>query len=401
MNEKQINEALHLTDLVAGYLSGKLNAEDADKLSKWVDRSPENRRVFEQLISTDRLEATHAAFLTFDTAGALQKVKLKKLRRGEMRVRSIRSRSGILKYAAAALIIFSIGAYFFINKRQSQRQNVQIVQNDLLPGSNKAILTLSSGEKISLTDARAGIVASDANLLVKKNANGSINYERNTVAAESRVPAYQTISTPRGGQWPQIELSDGTSVTLDAGSSITYPVAFTGKERKVAITGQVYFSVKHNAAMPFRVTVKGQTIEDIGTEFNINAFDDEPAIRTTLIEGSISITKNKDHLVLVPGQQAVNKLNDEPIRLKRANIADVIAWKNGLFHFDHADLKTVMRQIGRWYDVEVVYEGNIPKTNITGEVYRSMKASQVFEVLNNLKVSFRIDGKKIIVTDKN
>ncbi|MDB5158825.1 MAG: fec operon regulator FecR [Mucilaginibacter sp.] len=402
MDEKQIKEALRIIDLVARYLNAQLSSDEAVKLNEWINRNPENRRVFEQLINENRLESTHAAFHAFDTPAALQKVKFRKLELRAIKVQSIWSRPGILKYAAAALLILSIGAYFFINKRLAQSQNVQIVKNDLSPGSNKAILTLSNGKKISLTDAKPGIIASDANLVVKKNTNGSINYENNTVASEYRdEPAYQTITTPRGGQWPQIELPDGTKVTLDAGSSITYPVVFSGSERRVAVTGQVYFSVKHNAAQPFRVTVKDQIIEDIGTEFNINAFDDETAVRTTLIEGSVSVSKNKEHVVLTPGQQAVDRVGNEQIRLKEANLAEVIAWKNGLFHFDHADLKTVMRQVSRWYDVQVFYEGQIPKTDITGEVYRSMKASQVFEVLNNLKVNFRIDGKKIIVTDKN
>jgi len=401
MDEKQIKEALHIADLVARHLNVQLTPDEVDELTEWINRSSENSRVFEELINQERLEASHAAFTAFDTTAALEKVKLKKRELGATKVRTIWSRSSLFKYAAAVLLISSIGAYFFINKRTNQSYNSQLAQNDLLPGANKAILTLSTGKKISLTDAKAGIVASDANVIVKKNTNGSINYETNAVADKDIKSAYQTITTPRGGEWPQIELPDGTKVKLDAGSSITYPVTFSGNERKVAITGQVYFSVKHDDDKPFKVTAKGQVIEDIGTEFNINAFDDETAVRTTLIEGSISITKNKDRVILVPGQQAVNKANEEHIRLKQANLAEVIAWKNGLFNFDHADLKTVMRQISRWYDVEVVYEGNIPKTNITGEVYRSMKASQVFEVLNNLKVNFRIEGKKIIVTDKN
>lgn len=302
--------------------------------------------------------------------------------------------------AASILVILSAGGYFLLNKQKPQATQNQVAQNDLLPGNNKAILTLSNGKQINLTDAKAGIVAKDANVIVKKKENGSISYVSIPAGAANQPPAYQTITTPRGGQWPAIELPDGSKAMLDAGSSITYPVAFNGGQRKVAITGQVYFEVKHNTTSPFIVTVRGETIEDIGTHFNVSAYEDEPALKTTLIEGSVRVSKNRNSTILKPGQQAVNIPGSDKITVKNADLPEVTAWKNGLFHFTHADVKTVMRQIARWYDVEVVYEGNIPKTDITGEVYRNMKASQVFEVLNNLKVSFRIEGRKIIVTDK-
>jgi transmembrane sensor len=315
-------------------------------------------------------------------------------KRNRPAVRSIGLNIGI---AATILLFLSFGSYLLFHKAPIQ----QVAKNqthDIAPGGNKAILTLANGEKISLTDSKNGKLAAQGAVIINKTKDGQLVYNSGSTA-NPQTPSYNVVETPRGGQY-HITLADGTRVWLNAASSLKYPAFFTGNERKVELTGEAYFEVVHNSKLPFRVVTSGQTVEDIGTYFNISAYNDEPAVSTTLLEGSVKVIKGQAAATLQPGQQAVTNQGGDNIDIKNADVGTVMAWKNGLFHFDHATLQSAMRQIARWYDVDVVYEGAIPKTVINGEAYRSMKASQVFEVLNYLKVKFRIEGKKIIVTNK-
>jgi ferric-dicitrate binding protein FerR (iron transport regulator) len=230
---------------------------------------------------------------------------------------------------------------------------------------------------------------------INKTGDGKIVYQEDQTK-ESLVE-YNTITTPRGGKY-ELTLADGTTVTLDAASSIRYPVAFTGRERRVEITGQVYFEVAHNQSKPFRVQASDQTVEVLGTHFNINAYPDEADLRTTLLEGSVRITKAQASAILKPGEQAITSDQSTLIRVRDADTEAAVAWKEGHFHFSHADIPTVMRQLARWYDVEVAYVGSIPKRSFSGNINRNTKASVALEILSVSNVHFKIEGKKIIVT---
>lgn len=292
--------------------------------------------------------------------------------------------------AASILLMLAAGSYIVWHK-QPVRQTAYY-KNDIAPGGNKAILTLAGGQRISLTDAKNGNIAQQAGIQVTKTA-GQLIYIAAAKENKATEMVYNTVETPRGGQY-SLKLADGTIAVLDAASSIKYPVAFSGNERKVEITGQVYFEVVHNAAKPFRVSVKGETIEDIGTHFNVNAYDDEPVIKTTLIEGSVSVAQANQKVILKPGQQA--DLSNNNLTVTDADTEAAIAWKNNLF--TGSDIKSVMRQFARWYDVEVDYEGKLPDTRFGGEISRKVKASEVFEALKRYHLSFKIEGKKVIVT---
>jgi ferric-dicitrate binding protein FerR (iron transport regulator) len=214
--------------------------------------------------------------------------------------------------------------------------------------------------------------------------------------------AYNTIATPRGGQY-QLVLADGSKVWLNASSGLRYPTAFTGKERRVELTGEGYFEVAKNASMPFHVQVNQMDVEVLGTHFNINAYDDESAVKTTLLEGSVKVVKREtanvkeNPIVLQPGQQAEMKPHS-PLAINHSpNIEEVMAWKNGLFQFKAAGIETVLRQAARWYDVEFVYKGNIPE-KFSGQISRSANAEQLLKILELTgKVKFEINGKTIIV----
>jgi transmembrane sensor len=296
--------------------------------------------------------------------------------------------------AACLLIGLSVGGYFYLHKTPNQ-ENTQFAKNDIKPGHNQATLTLANGQKIILTKGLSGQLAVQNKTVISASQN-TITYN----AAQSGDQfSYNTLTTARGEQSPYpLVLADGTKVWLNAESSIIFPTAFNGKERLVKITGEAYFEVVHNAAQPFKIAVNGQTVEDIGTAFNINSYPDETVMKTTVLEGSVKVSKATAFAILKQGQQAVSQPDNNLIKVKDADLDGTMAWKNGFSHFDRADIKTVMRTLARWYDVEVVYEGDIPKREFSGDIPLNLKASQALKVLELLKIDFKIAGKKIIVT---
>lgn len=300
------------------------------------------------------------------------------------------------RIAAAAVVLFilAVGTFFLFLKTNQSEQMVQVKSKDILPGGNKAVLTLANGKKIILTNAANGNLAKQGNTSITKTKEGEVSYQ-NSAASPGNAAVYNTMSTPRGGTYHLI-LSDGTVAILNAASSITYPTSFSGAEREVTTTGEVYFEVAHNPACPFRVISRGQTVEVLGTHFNVNAYHEELAVRTTLLEGSVKVTNTKHQTIfLQPGEQAED--TRDLTLVKNADIEEAIAWKNGFFHFNNADIPTVMRQLARWYDVAVEYEGTDTGRRFTGDIHRDMNASKALEVLSYLKIQFRIEGKKIIV----
>lgn len=295
--------------------------------------------------------------------------------------------------AASILLVLSAGSYFILHQKKSPQRTAQIQKQDVLPGHEQATLTLANGQKIVLNKGLSGKLAQQGNTSIQVNNSNALTY---LSKGANPAASYNTMSTMKGEESPYpLILADGTKVWLNAESSITFPTAFNGKERIVKITGEAYFEVVHNAAQPFKVSVKGQTIEDIGTHFNINAYDDEPETKTTLMEGSVKVSNGNKNVLLLPGQETVFKNSN--FQVTNANIDQVIAWHKGLFEFDNADLETVMRQLSRWYNIDVAYEGKIPAKVCNGKVYRNLNLSQVLEVLQYAKVHFRIEGRKIIV----
>jgi len=302
------------------------------------------------------------------------------------------------RIAAAASIILavSVGSFLLLHKPQAQQQVVKTTVAPIKPGGNKAILTLGNGQQVILTGAQNGTIATQGNITINKTADGRIAYHAGQAAGPAAELQYNTMSTPRGGRYEAV-LADGTHFILDAGSSIRYPVAFTGKDRMVEITGQVYFDVKHDAARPFSVKVKGQVIEDIGTSFNINAYDDEPVIRTTLVEGIIRVTRNSEQANLKPGQQAVTRNGNNNITINQVNTADVIAWKNGQTSFRGESIEEIMRQVARWYDVDIAYEGTPAARHFNGGIARDAELSDLLKILEFNNIHFKVEGRKIIV----
>jgi ferric-dicitrate binding protein FerR (iron transport regulator) len=256
-------------------------------------------------------------------------------------------------------------------------------------------LTLAGGRKIVLNDAATGEIARQSGITITKTDDGQIVY---SVAAEDGQILQNTISTPRGGQY-RVILPDGTNVLLNAASSLVYPTAFKGVERLVQLNGEAYFEVAKNKNMPFRVKSGGQTVEVLGTHFNINAYEDENSIKTTLVEGAVKVSSSIGSSLIVPGQQAVlSREGNGAIFRRNVNIDKEIAWKDGMFSFENDDVKSVMRSIARWYNVDVSYKGDLSDIVFSGEIFRTAKLSEVFEILKLNNVQLDVQGKTIIVS---
>ncbi|MDB5199217.1 MAG: anti-FecI sigma factor, FecR [Chitinophagaceae bacterium] len=296
--------------------------------------------------------------------------------------------------AAVVVLLLSIGSYFYFNnkkEKQIAKTETQKNKNDVAaPQSNKAVLTLSDGSTIVLDSAANGTLTQQGNVKVVKTVDGQIVYKGD--ATEVR---YNTLTVPKGSKPVQLQLADGSNVWLNVASSITYPTAFTGNERKVQITGEGYFEVAHNASMPFVVEKNDVSVQVLGTHFNVNSYDDENEIKITLLEGSVKVSKGNKTSLIKPGQQA--QVASE-IKIVSADVDEVIGWKNGLFSFSNADLQAVLRQLSRWYDVEISYRGTIPKRVFKGEIQRDLNLSETLNILEKNNVHFTIEGKKIVVT---
>ena len=306
--------------------------------------------------------------------------------------------------AAAAVIFFiSITAFYFQhqnnNRVSAQTQGAVEQIKDIPPGINNAVLTLDNGTTIVLDSAADGTLVQQGGIKVLK-INGQIAYDKAANANPQAAPTYNTITTARGNQY-QVILADGSKIWLNAASSIRFPSYFTGNERKVEITGEAYFEVAKDAAKPFRVEFSNQSgekgeIEVLGTHFNVNAYPEEEDIKTTLLEGSVKIKRGSNVLMLAPGQQA--KVTSADIMLKNdVVLSQVVAWKDGFFVFNNSDIKIIMRQVARWYDVEVEFEGKIPSEGFTGKVSRNVPLSKFIKVLELNDVNVKTEGRKIII----
>lgn len=305
--------------------------------------------------------------------------------------------SGLLRYTAAAavfLIVLIAGILTYRNITVHPSDSIAAGHQDIAPGGDKATLTLADGSVLSLNDIKSGSVAEQAGIIITKTGDGQVRYELKTAAEESALhkPAYNTISTPRGGQF-QVVLPDGTHVWLNSASSLRYPVYFDGKERRVELTGEGYFEVAKNKKMPFKVSTGNQVVTVLGTRFNINSYKEGASIKTTLLEGSVKINttaeNNTQAVFLSPGQQAqVNKDND--VQVVQVNPANATAWKNGLFQFEDTNIRDVMQEFSRWYDVDFEFEGDGSDINLKGHVYRNVNAVEALEILSYFNLKYRI-----------
>jgi ferric-dicitrate binding protein FerR (iron transport regulator) len=295
--------------------------------------------------------------------------------------------------AASVLLLLLAGSFVWVRQVKQQQIAAQFVE-DAQPGKQGAVLTLADGKQVTLDSLGNGTIATQSGTrLLLNNGRLSYNNDKNDVSV-----SYNTLSTARGRQF-QLVLPDGSKVWLNAASSVRYPVAFSGTERTVEISGEAYFEIAADASMPFRVKInETTTVEVLGTRFNINAYREEKGIHTTLSEGAVRVKMGNLSAVLAPGQQAIIQSDIQVIR--NANIDQALAWKEGLFNFQDMPFDEVMRQLSRWYDIDVVYENGIPDIKFEGELGRDVSLSKILFFLSKVDVHYRIEDRKKLVISK-
>ena len=377
-------------ELAAKWLNKTLTPEEEQEFSSWYNKDQDEPVEIPSDFVTDETTHQDRLFAKIQTG----------IRDSESPPRKIHT---IRKWSIAASIVFVLfisGRYLLQNTdTKSKPPTAQIsgvTKHDIKPGGNKAVLTLADGSQIILDDASNGIVATQAKAVLNKTRNGQLVYDLSGLKVSSGkedTHAYNTISTPRGGEY-QVILPDGTRVWLNAASSLRFPVVF-GKERNVKLMGEAYFEVAKDIDKPFTVSVGDIRVKVLGTHFNVMAYADEETITTTLLEGKVKVSGKSRDYELEPGQQAAAGISG--INVSAADIEQTVAWKNGYFKFERANIEAIMRQVSRWYDVDISYEGAISRDEFVGKIARSADISQVLRVLELSKVHFRIDGKRIIV----
>lgn len=308
---------------------------------------------------------------------------------------------GRIAVAAAIVLILGVGGYLlFFQGGRKTREIVNVATSDVkAPGTNRAMITLANGSTVYLDSAGNGQLALQGNIQLVKLGDGQIAYEALANTSANEELAYNTLSNPRGSKVIDMVLSDGSHVWLNAGSSLTYPVVFAGKERQVTVTGEAYFEIAHNSKKPFKVSKGAVTVEVLGTRFNVNAYDDEADIKVTLLEGSVKVTSDQGTLTIKPDQQAI-VTNSGVLLNGNVEMEAVMAWKEGRFVFSGDNIYAVMRQLSRWYDVEVSYSGSIPAEEFVGVISRDRNEniSSVLSVLEMTKtVRFNVNGRNVTV----
>ncbi|WP_353182768.1 FecR domain-containing protein [Parapedobacter lycopersici] len=299
--------------------------------------------------------------------------------------------------AAALLLVIGISGYLWLNSNAQRLPAISGVRPSY-PTENphrgdQAVLTLSNGESIILDSVETGVLVKTGNIEVSKTADGQLIYAVSRGGINENPAGLNTITTPIGGQY-QLMLPDGSKVWLNTASSLKFPNIFRGERREVELIGEAYFQVKKNAEMPFIVKSKRGEIEVLGTGFNVMAYEEEPQMKTTLIEGSVKV-KGRETMVLKPGEQAIS--NGQKTRIVRVDVNEATAWKSNMFQFNDTPVESVMREASRWYNVDVIYNGKIPARSFTGKISREVRIDEFLEMLSYLGVRFKVEGKRVIV----
>jgi len=387
--------------LIAGYLRGELTTSEQKELDDWINEKKANKLFFEESTNEKLMAEELRHFNKKDRTSILNSTLQNIDPASKGRLRQMK------RYLVAACLVVIAGTAIYqftrgSNKKEVAEKNINDqYKNDVVPGTDKAILTLADGATIQLDNSGTKKIANENGTVVNQQGAQLVYDAGQSSSVNKSTVIYNTLSTPRGGQY-RLVLPDGSRVWLNAVSSIRFPTRFIGKERNVEITGEAYFEVAPDPAKPFKVKINtpsgdGGEVEVLGTHFNVNAYADEATINTTLLEGKVKVSKNSRTLLLKPGQQAQLNKQQQLQLVEHADMDAAVAWKNGLFSFNGSGIKTVMQQIARWYDVEIVYAGDVKEIFFV-KMSRNTNVSNVFKILETTgAVRFDIDGKKITV----
>jgi len=369
-------EETKFRELIGRYNAGKCSPEEVAWLESWYLKLNDSERI---LLNDDDLKKDKPLMWAEVVKQTKPTVKLKYWKIS----------------AAAAAVFLLIGTWFFLPERISEQQNTALLaKNDVAPGKEDATLTLADGRKILLSDALNGVLAVEAGVKITKSADGQLNYE--LLSGDKTVVGLNTLSTTNGQSY-RIRLPDGSFVHLNAASTLSYSSQLVDNgKRNVKLSGEAYFEVAKNQQFPFVVQTNQQQIEVLGTHFNINAYADDGAVRTTLEEGAVKVRSGNTVLDIAPGEQAVSKNGN--LSVTAANLEEVLAWKNGYFRFNEEKLSNVMAKLARWYNIEVVYTSKTNDETFTGTLSRDKNISQALNILEKTNgVKFKIEGRRITV----
>lgn len=381
--------------LLEQYASDLSSPEEIQELFEWIKKSDDDSLLKEKislLWSQHQNDETPAVDWTH--------IYSKVINAPEAKVRKIWPSIAVAIMMAG--VIFAVGFLLTLNKNSDSdlKQNELLVHDVKAPATNRAMITLGDGSVVYLDSTSNGQVAVQGNVTILKQPDGQIGYQSSSDENGILTNQLNTLFNPKGSKVIEMTLSDGSHVWLNSGSSITYPVQFNEKERKVTLNGEAYFEIAKDASKPFTVSKDKMQVHVLGTHFNVNAYDDEDIIKVTLLEGSIKILDQGINEILKPGQQANISNNAKPFITNAVNLEAVMAWKNGRFIFDRENIQSIMRQLARWYDLNVDYEGNVTTEKFVGVFSRS-RYQNISEILSMFEktriISFSINGKNITV----
>lgn len=381
--------------LLEQYFNHAATVEEERELATW-SLADENRQELELLLK-DLWEQTKAGEEM--GTGIAKDIFLKIIGKNRAKVPIVHWKR--LVAAASIIAIIGIGVYFYtsLSKNNSAPAITTVTSKDIpAPAANRAIITLADGSRVYLDSVGDGQLAQQGNIKLMKLSNGQIAYQ--TASGEMvKEIQFNTLTNPKGSKVINMALADGSRVWLNAGSSVTYPVVFVGNERKVELKGEGYFEVAKDPSKKFIVSANSTTTEVLGTHFNINAYEDEEAMRVTLLEGSVIVSnpRYKNKVTLRPGQQAALDKTDADIKLSRADLDQVLAWKTGFFTFNDLSFDEVMKKIERWYDIKVVYARTIPNINLEGDLSKNTSLNGALEALRFQGVDLKLEGRTVTV----
>lgn len=407
-----------ITDLVYKHLCNDLTPNEKIELDNWIDLSEENRIFFDQVSEPARvlktLDKRTRYIESVDIEKAWEQFFALHLQEDQTAIRRrIISINWPKMVAAASILLIVFAGIYLLRKPEKEKVDKivipQVVQNDAKPHTRDAILTLDDGTTIILDSAKNGVLATQGETKVVKTANGQLIYAGSSITTDNSPLTFNTITVPRGSDVVFITLADGSKVWMNAASTIRYPVRFTGDTREVEVTGEAYFEVTRakigsGNKKPFIVSASGVKVEVLGTHFNVNAYGDESTIKTTLLEGSISVKihegARQSEKIIKPGEQAIAANGQLRVNAK-IDIEQVMAWKNGKFFFDNTNIQDIMRQIERWYNLETVYRSSdLKRMDFDGTMSRYANASKVLAILEEASagaIHFKIEGQKVIL----
>lgn len=405
----------HIVDLLRKYLREDLSESERRFLQQWADSAPEYQRYLESLTENDRIphDLKRVAARWNEEGDALQERLERNVLSHLQRKRN--NRPHYLRWIsyAAAVATFLLASWFFLLDTRQKTLDNRLAAEAILPGRNRAILTLTDGTMIDLNESREGIVVSDDDItyndgtILQLFSPKGLQEGQRDEGGRKAYTELLSLSTPKGGTY-QVTLPDGSKVWLNANSILKYPVQFDDEERVVELEGEAYFEVRNSPHairrkhIPFRVMSEGQQVEVLGTEFNISAYADAPETATTLVNGLVQVSSFKagsvsEHVTLKPGQQAIME-SGKAVATRKVDTEQFTAWKNGRFYFKNTSFEELMKQIGRWYDVEVIYTDKIPQETFSGKMSRDLTLGSVLKLLNVSDVQVQVEaGNRLVV----